>query len=109
MTCELNIFNVAKLIGDEGEIQEVSCIDSLVKNYMQTIFHFDPLKSYLVSPTTLEYSLDEKIESLYFLLEVSEMCELRKWTPKFEKLTPNENKILPSSIQPPTLELKALS
>ena len=75
---------------------------------MQTLFHSNPLESCLVSPITLEYSLDEEIESLYYLLKVSEMCELSKWAPKFEEFPPSENKILPSSVQPFILKFKVL-
>ena len=86
MTCELNIFNVANQVGDEGEIHKVSCIDSLVQDCMQTSLYIDPLKSCLVSPIAMEYSLSEEIESLYSLLELSTVCELNKWAPKFEEL-----------------------
>ena len=34
VTCGLNIFNVEKQVGDEGEVHEVSCIDSLVQYFM---------------------------------------------------------------------------
>ena len=34
MYCKLNIFNLATQVGDDGEIQEVSCIKSLMENYM---------------------------------------------------------------------------
>ena len=105
MTCELNIFNMAKQVKDEGEIHEVSCIESLVEDCMQTLFHSNPLESWLVSPTALEYNLYEEIESLYSSLEVSEIYELSKWASKFEELAPNKNKFLPSSVQSLTLEL----
>ena len=68
----------------------------------------DALESCLVSPITLEYSLNEEIWYLYYLLDASEMCKLSKWAPKLKELAPNENKILSSSVQPPTLELKPL-
>ena len=73
-----------------------------MENCMQTSFYSNPLESCLVSPTSMEYNLNEEIEYLYSLLDASEMCELRKWAPKFEKLPPNKNKILHSSVQPPT-------
>ena len=34
MTCELNIFNVAKQVGDDGEVQEVSSIESIMEDCM---------------------------------------------------------------------------
>ena len=42
------------------------------------------------------------------MLDTNEIYELNSWAPKFETLPPNENKILSSSVQPPTLELKTL-
>ena len=42
-------------------------------------------------------------------MDISENFELNRWGPKFEELSPNENKILPLNVQPPTLELKILS
>ena len=75
-------------MGDEGEVHEVSCIDSLVQECMQTSLLIDLLESYLVSPTSVEYDLSDEIESLYSLLELSEVCELNGQTPKFEELTP---------------------
>ena len=101
MTCELNIFNIDKQVEDEGKVHEVSCIDS-----MQTSLLTDPLESCLVSPTSVEYDLNNEIEYLYSLLELSEVCDIKGWTPKFEELPPSEVKILPSSVQPLTLELK---
>ena len=83
MTCELNIFNLAKQMVSEGEIHEVSCIDNLVQDCMQTSFLTDPLESCLVFPTYVDYSLSDEIESFYSLLELSEVCELNGWAPKF--------------------------
>ncbi|XP_057459241.1 uncharacterized protein LOC130749898 [Actinidia eriantha] len=71
VTLELNIFNVAKQVGDKGEIHEVSCIDSIVQDHMTTSFLSDPLESCLVAPPTLEYSLSLEVEYLYSLLDVA--------------------------------------
>ena len=100
VTCELNIFNVLKQVGDEGEIHEVSCIERLVQDCMQNSFFTNPVESWLVSPTSVEYALTNEIESLYSLLELSEACEVKGWTPKFEELPPSEVNMLPSSVQP---------
>ena len=54
MTWELNIYNIAKQIKNEGEVQEVSSIESIMENYMQTSFCFDQLEACLVNPTTIE-------------------------------------------------------
>ena len=34
MTCELNNFNIAKQIGDKGEIQEINNIKSIMEECM---------------------------------------------------------------------------
>ena len=63
------------------------------------------MKSCLVSPISLKYNLSDEIESLYSLLELSEVCELNGWAPKFEKLPPSEIKMMTSSA---AFELKPL-
>ena len=42
------------------------------------------------------------------MLDTIEICELNSWVQKFKRLPPNENRLLPSSVKPPTLELKTL-
>ncbi|XP_057491373.1 uncharacterized protein LOC130777106 [Actinidia eriantha] len=108
MTCELNIFNIAKQIGDKGEIQEINNIESIVEECMQTSLYSDPLELCLINPTTIEYSLNEEVRQIYSLLDTTEVFEFNSWAPKLETLPPNENRLLPSSVQPPTLELKTL-
>ena len=103
MTCKLNIFNVAKQVRDEGEIQKVASMESIVEDCMQTSLYSDPLETCLVNPTTIVYSLNEEMKLLYSLLDITEICELNQWAPKFEKSPPNENKLLPSSVQHPAL------
>ena len=73
MTCKLNIFNVSKQVGDEGEVQEVSSIESIVEDCMQTSLYFDPLETYLVNPTTIECNLSEEVKQLYSLLDTNEI------------------------------------
>ena len=69
-------FYVAKQVGDEGDVHEVSCIVSLVQEWMQISLLTDPLESCLISPTFVECDLSGEVESLYSLLELSEVCEL---------------------------------
>ncbi|XP_057481142.1 uncharacterized protein LOC130768164 [Actinidia eriantha] len=108
MTCELNIFNIAKQIGDKGKIQEINSIESIVEECMQTSLYSDPLELCLINPTNIEYSLNEEVKQIYSLLDTNEVFEFNSWAPKLERLPPNENRLLPSSVQPPTLELKTL-
>ena len=77
MTCELNIFNVAKQVRDKGKVHEVSYIDSLVQDCLQTSLLTDPLESCLVSQTSFEYALSNELESLNSLSELSEVCEIK--------------------------------
>ena len=65
MTLEIKNFNVAKQVGDKGEVHEVSFIDSIVQGHMNTLLFFDPPKSCLVDPSSLEYSFSSEVEYLY--------------------------------------------
>ena len=51
MTVNLNIFNVIKGMGDEGDVCEVNMVDSVVQKYVDNVSHDDPLKLCLVSPS----------------------------------------------------------
>ncbi|GFY97735.1 hypothetical protein Acr_12g0002760 [Actinidia rufa] len=73
--------------------------------HMTTSLLFDPLESCLVVPPSLEYSLSPEVEYLYSLLDVADLCEVNGWAPRFEELPPIEEKILPSNVQTPKLEL----
>ena len=78
MTCKLNIFNIAKQIGDEGEVQEVSSIESIMEDCMQTSLYSDLLEACLVNLTTIEYSLSEEVKKIYSLLDTNKICEVNQ-------------------------------
>ena len=108
MTVNLNIFNVIKEIEDEEDVCEVNMIDSVVQNYVYNVSYDDPLMSCLVSPSWVVEVTTSESEFLYSIIEHNEVLEANGWAPKFEKLPPIEDKVLPSEEKPPKLELKPL-
>ena len=83
-------------------------IESVVQNYVDHVSYDDPLKSYLVSPSCVEEVTTSELEFLHYIIEHSEVMEANGWAPKFEKLPPIEDRVLPSEEKPPKLELKPL-
>ena len=108
MTVNLNIFNVMKEIGDDEDVCEVNMIESVVQNYVDQVSYDEPLKSCLVSPNCVEEVTTSELEFLHSIIEHSEVMEPNGWAPKFEKLPPMEDIVLPSEEKPPKLELKPL-
>ena len=106
MTVNLNIFNVIKEIGDDEDVCEVNMIESVVQNYVDHVSYDDPLKYCLVSPSCVEKITTFELEFLHSIIEHSEVMEENGWAPRFEKLPPIEDKVLPSEEKPPKLELK---
>ena len=107
MTVNLNIFNVIKEIRDDEDVCEVNMIEYVVQNYVDHVSYDDPLKSHLVSPSCVEEVTTSELEFLHSIIEHSEVMEANG-APKFEKLPPIEDKVLPSEEKPPKLELKPL-
>ena len=108
MTVSLNIFNVIKEIGDDEDVCEVNMIESVVRNYVDHVSYNDPLKSCLVSPSCVEEVTASELDFLHSIIEHSEVMEANEWAPRFEKLPPIEDRVLPSEEKPPNLELKPL-
>ena len=108
MTANLNIFNVIKEIGDVEDVCEVNMIEPIVRNYVDHVSYDDPLKSCLVSPSCVEEVTTYELEFLHSIIEHSEVMEANGWAPRFEKLPPIEDRVLPSEEKPPKLELKPL-
>ena len=108
MTVNLNIFNVIKEIGDDEDVCEVNMIDSVVQNYVGHVSYDDPLKSCLLSPSCVEEVTTSELEFLHSIIEHSDVLEANGWAPRFEKLPPIEDRVLPSEEKPPKLELKPL-
>ena len=105
MTVNLNIFNVIKEIGDDEDVCEISMINSVVQNYVDHVSYDDPLKSCLVSPSCVEEVTISELEFLHSIIEHSEVMEANGWAPRFEKLPPIEDRVLPSEEKPPKIEL----
>ena len=95
MTVNLNIFNVIKEIGDDEDVCEVNMIDSIVQNYVDHVSYNDPLKSCLVSPSCAEEVTTSELEFLHSIIEHNEVLEANGWAPRFEKLPPIEDRVLP--------------
>ena len=108
MTVNLNIFNVIKEIGDDKDVCEVNMIEYVVQNYVDHVSYDDPLKSCLVSPSCVEEVTTPELEFLHSIIEHSKVMEANGWAPRFEKLPPIEDRVLPSDERPPKLELKPL-
>ena len=108
MTVNLNIFNVIKEIGDDEDVCEVNMIDYVGRNYVDHVSYDDPLESCLVSPSCVKEATTSELEFLHSIIEHSEVIEVNGWAPRFEKLPPIEDKVLPSEEKPPKLELKPL-
>ena len=108
MTVNLNIFNVIKEIGDDEDVCEVNMIEFVVQNYVNHVSYDDSIKSCLVSLSCVEEVTTSELEFLHSIIEHSEVMEANGWAPRFEKLPPIEDKVLPSKEKPPKLELKPL-
>ena len=108
MTVNLNIFNVIKEIGDDEDVCEVNMIESVVQNYVDHVSYDEPLKSCLVSPSCVEKVTTSELEFLHSIIEHIEVMEANVWAPRFEKLPPIEDRVLPLKDKPPNLELKPL-
>ena len=108
MTVNLNIFNVIKEIRDDEDVCEVNMKESVVKNYVDHVSHDDPLKSCLVRPSYVEEVTASELEFLHSIIKHSEVMEANGRASRFEKLTPVEDRVLPSEEKPPKLELKPL-
>ena len=108
MIVNLNIFNVIKEIGDDEDVCEVNMIESAVQNYVDHVSYDDPPMSYLVSSSCGEELTTSEVGFLHTIIEHSEVMEANGWAPRFEKLPPIEERVLPSEEKPPKLELKPL-
>ena len=108
MNINLNIFNVIKEIGDDEDVCEVNMIEYVVQNYVDHVSYDDPLKSCLVSPSCVEEVTTSELEFLHSIIEHIEVMEANGWAPRFEKLPPIEDRVLPSEEKPLKLKLKPL-
>ena len=109
MTVNLNIFNVIKEIGDDEDVYEVNMIEYVVQNYVDHVSYDDPLKSCLVIPSCVQEIAIFELEFLHSIIEHSEVMEANGWAPRFEKLPPIEDRVLPLEEKPPKLEFLTIT
>ncbi|XP_058216772.1 uncharacterized protein LOC131327643 [Rhododendron vialii] len=111
MKMEVNVFNVGSQMGDDENVNKVSLIDTLVEEHLDELLYSDPLEVALMAEEA-EFLESSEVNYLYSLHnEEDEVCAMNSWTPKFEEfeeLPLIEKKVLPSSVEPPKLELKPL-
>ncbi|XP_058189447.1 uncharacterized protein LOC131307046 [Rhododendron vialii] len=103
---EVNVFNVDSRVEDDEEIYEVSLIDTLVQEHVDSVLYKDPLE---ITLTAEEASfLDSpEVGSLMEMLAVEDVCGAA-WNPVLEPLGAPLPTAFPSSVQPPKPELKPL-
>ncbi|XVF47618.1 hypothetical protein PTKIN_Ptkin03bG0124400 [Pterospermum kingtungense] len=103
MTLELNVFNICKQPMDNNDVHEVDFIDELVHDkFISTIFA-DPLEVCLTTSNEHELNNNSEISHVFF-----QEARMGTWIPKFEELPQQTKMPVPSSVQPPKLELKPL-
>ncbi|XP_058208240.1 uncharacterized protein LOC131321253 [Rhododendron vialii] len=110
MKMAVNMFNVRVQMGDDDDCQNVSLVDTLVQEHVDEFLFKDSLEVVFTSEEAVFLESDE-LESFSLLNEEDGdegICGVAPWFPKFEELPPLERKIVPSSVEPPILELKAL-
>ncbi|XP_058223084.1 uncharacterized protein LOC131332803 [Rhododendron vialii] len=81
------------------------------EEHVDELLYSDPLQVALTADE-VEFLESSEVSYLCSLLnEEDEACAMNSWIPKFEEfeeLPPIEKKVLPSSVEPPKLELKPL-
>ena len=107
MTIELNIYNICKqptdYDDDDGEIDEVNMIQTLVEGKFAHSMFSDPIEACLLNSNNDDIELD----MINALLDATPAMDNNRWKSCFEEL-PTLNKIYPSSVQTPKLDLKPL-
>jgi len=91
MTLEMNIFNICKQPGDDNDLQEVDFIEKLVHDQFQTI------------SSEIEIDESDDLQMVYF-----QESKASNWRPKIEQFPSRSIDSIPSSVQPPKLDLKSL-
>ncbi|XP_058217351.1 uncharacterized protein LOC131328421 [Rhododendron vialii] len=99
MKMAVNVFHVGSQMGDDDDVQAIKCIDSLVQNHALEV---------CLTAEEADFLESLEVDYLCSLLDEEEVCGAEPWIPTFEKLPPIERKTLPSSVEPPKLDLKPL-
>lgn len=107
MKMQVNMFHVGSHMGDDEDVYGVSMIDSLVQDHVNEFICKDELEIALTS-AEVDFLNAPEVAYMCSLLDEEEVCGITPWIPKFEELPPIEKRAVPSSVEPPTLELKPL-
>ena len=108
MTLEMNVFNICKQPRDDSDLHEVDLIEELVHEQFASTLPSDPLEACLIIPNEFAFTTNSKISHTLSFLNAFQESKPSGWRPKFEDLPPQSNAAIPSSVQPPKLDLKPL-
>ncbi|XP_058208149.1 uncharacterized protein LOC131321158 [Rhododendron vialii] len=108
MKMQVNMFHIGSQMGDGDDVCGVSMIDSLVQDHVDEFVCQDELELALTSAEA-DFLDSPDVAYLCSLLDAEEVCGLNPWIPKFKELPPIVKQVIPSSVEPPTLDLKPLS
>jgi hypothetical protein len=92
MTLEMNVFNICKQPKDDNDLQEVDFIEKIIYDRFEN------------SSNEIEFNESEDLQMVYFQKE----SKANSWRPKIEEMPPRSIESIPSSVQPPKLDLKPL-
>ena len=116
MTLELNIFHVAKQPHEDDDCAYVNLIEAVLQEEFNKNCFPDPLEA-LLNNYVDSYDLksDIHLSENFSLLDSSQVSKGQQvmainegWRPRFEELPKSDKKLVPSSEEPPQLELKPL-
>ncbi|KAJ4717165.1 Retrovirus-related Pol polyprotein [Melia azedarach] len=108
MTLELNVFNICKQPGHDIENHEVDFIEELVHDHFPISSFSDSLEVCLTSSTQFEFDKNSEVSHICSLFDSLQVVNEDGWKPKFEELPQCDDALVPSSVQPPKLDLKPL-
>ncbi|KAJ4718790.1 Transposon Ty3-I Gag-Pol polyprotein [Melia azedarach] len=108
MTLELNVFNICKQPGHDIENHEVDFIEELVHDHFPISLFSDSLEVCLTSSTQFEFDKNSEVSHICSLFDSLQVVNEDGWKPKFEELPQCDDAPVPSSVQPPKLDLKPL-
>jgi hypothetical protein len=92
MTLEINVFNICKQPGDDNDLQEVDFIEKIIYDQFEN------------TSSKIEFNESEDLQMVYF----QEESKANSWRPKIKELPLRSIESIPSSVQPPKLDLKSL-
>ncbi|XP_016652564.1 PREDICTED: uncharacterized protein LOC103343534 [Prunus mume] len=111
-TIAFKVFEASKFPSDEHEVFQLDAIDTMVKEALQ-MSYLEPIEACITQSIRKEEvdSLEAVISPLLFELVCSMDSYIevgKRYANQFESIPPPTNKVLPSIVQAPELELKQL-